>query len=290
MGQAAPDAAARNLGDLLTAGAAWLARRGISDARLQCEWLAATVLGCRRTALPLETLPPPDAVAALRAGVLRLGDGEPVQYVVGDWDFRALTLKTDRRALIPRPETEGLVALVLDEPRLWGVAPVICDVGTGTGAIALSLAYERPQCRVVATDCEEAALSLARENAKRLGLAEHVTFVLGRNCAGATPGSLDAVVSNPPYVASAVVDALPRHIRDFEPRSALDGGADGLNVIRGLVHDAAIALKRGGFIFLEIGDDQGPAVLALLEGAGFAEAVILRDLAGLTRYARGRIE
>ena len=290
METAAPDAAARSLGELLAAGAAWLSRRGVDDARLQCEWLAADILHCRRTALPLDAVPAPDTVAALRAGVVRLANGEPLQYVLGNWDFRALTLATDHRALIPRPETEGLVALVLDEPRLWDAEPLICDVGTGTGAIALSLAHERPQCRIVATDCEGAALSLARENAERLGLAGRVNFVLGRNCAEAEPGSLDAVVSNPPYIASATVDALPRHIRDFEPRTALDGGADGLDIIRSLVHDAAIALKRGGFIFLEIGDDQGETVLALLEGAGFSEAAILKDLAGLTRYAKGRIE
>lgn len=286
------DASGKTLGGLIAAGAAWLGRRGVSDARLLCEWLAASIMHCRRTALPLDAVPPPSAVDALRDGIVRLAANEPVQYVIGDWDFRMLTLKTDHRALIPRPETEGLVQLVLDEPRLWRLpppGPQICDVGTGTGAIALSLAFERPQCRVVAVDCEEAALSLARENASRLGLDGRVSFVLGRYCAGAAHASLDAVVSNPPYIESAAVDALPPLIRDHEPRTALDGGADGLAVVRNLVHDAAIALKKGGFLFMEIGERQGPAVLEILEGDGFAETEIGKDLNGLPRYAKGRI-
>ena len=319
MDDKAQDASGMTLERMLDAGASWLARRGVADARLLCEWLAASMLRCRRTALPLGAVPPPEIVDALRSGMVRLAAHEPVQYVIGDWDFRMLTLKTDRRALIPRPETEGLVQMVLDEPRLWPPPArrsddstirrsddptirrsddltirrsddlTIYDVGTGTGAIALSLAYERPQCRMVAVDCEEAALSLARENAARLGLEDRVSFVLGRYCAGAAPASLDAVVSNPPYIESAAVDALPPLIRDHEPRTALDGGADGLAIIRNLVHDAAIALKKGGFLFMEIGEHQGPVVLEILEGDGFAETEIKKDLNGLTRYAKGRI-
>ena len=311
MDDKAQDASGMTLERMLDAGASWLGRRGVADARLLCEWLAASLLRCRRTALPLAAVPPPETVDALRSGMVRLAAHEPVQYVIGDWDFRMLTLKTDRRALIPRPETEGLIQMVLDEPLLWRPAarptddltirrsddptirrsddPTILDVGTGTGAIALSLAYERPQCRMVAVDCEEAALSLARENAARLGLEDRVSFVRGRYCAGAAPASLDAVVSNPPYIESAAVDALPPLIRDHEPRTALDGGADGLAIIRNLVHDAAIALKKGGFLFMEIGERQGPAVLEILEGDGFAETEIKKDLNGLTRYAKGRI-
>lgn len=285
------DSRTLTLGGILAAGAGWLAARGVADARLQCEWLAAALLGRRRTELfPCEA-PPAEFVERMRSGVRRLGVGEPVQYVIGEWDFRCLTLKTDRRALIPRPETEQLVELVLGEKSLWRMPrPKIYDVGTGTGAIALSLAFERPGCEVVAVDCEEAALSLACENAERCGMAGKVSFVHGRNCAGAGPDTIDAVVSNPPYIASAVVDGLPPLIRDFEPRTALDGGADGLDIVRGLVHDAAIALRRGGFIFLEIGDDQGEATSALLDDAGFSDVGIFTDFAGKTRFAKGRIE
>lgn len=284
-------AATRTLGELVAAGADWLGRRGVGDPRLLCEWLAASLCGCPRTALPLGEPPPVKVVEALRSGVARLGAGEPVQYVVGDWDFRMLTLKTDPRALIPRPETEELVGLVLGEPRLWAAAPgpAICDVGTGTGAIALSLAFERPGCSVVATDCEDAALSLARENCGRLRLVGRVEFRLGRNCAGAAPASFDAVVSNPPYIPSAAVDALPPLIREHEPRMALDGGEDGLDVVRSLVPDAAIALKKGGFLFLEIGEDQGAEVSRIMEDGGFSETAILKDLNGFDRFAKGRI-
>lgn len=279
------------LGGMLSAAAEWLSAKGVADARLQCEWLAAALLSRRRTSLVLDEIPPEEFVSRMRAGIRRLGCGEPVQYVIGEWDFRCLTLSTDRRALIPRPETEQLVELVFGEESLWlNPRPRIYDVGTGTGAIALSLAFERPGCEVVAVDCEEAALSLARENAARCGLAGKVDFILGKNCAGAGPATLDAVVSNPPYIAASVVDGLPRHIKDFEPRTALDGGPDGLDVLRGLVHDAAIALKRGGFIFLEIGDDQGDAVNALLDDAGFSNIGIFSDFAGKTRFAKGRIE
>ena len=165
----------------------------------------------------------------------------------------------------------------------------VLDVGTGTGCIALSFAVERPQCRCTAVDVDEAALSLARENAVRCGVADRVEFRLGRNCDGAAEASLDAVVSNPPYIASRVVDGLPPLIRDHEPRRALDGGADGLDIVREVVNDAAIALRPGGWCFLEIGDEQGEAVRGILEDAGFSRIAVLSDFAGLTRFAKGRI-
>ena len=285
-------ASGRRIGDILSAGASWLESRKIEDARLQCEWLAAALLSSSRTELELALgrEAPEPFVSQMRDGVRRLGGGEPVQYVIGEWDFRCLTLKTDSRALIPRPETEQLVQLVLDEREVWNSPePRICDVGTGTGCIAISLAVERPQCRLLAVDADAAALSLARENAALCGVADKVEFRHGRNCGGAAEASLDAVVSNPPYIASRVVDGLPPLIRDHEPRIALDGGADGLDVVREVVNDASIALRRGGWCFLEIGDDQGEAVRGILEDAGFTEIAVLADLAGLTRFAKGRI-
>lgn len=280
------------IGELVSAGAAWLETRHIEDARLQCEWLAAALLSLSRTELELASseVAPADFVNRLRDGVRRLGGEEPVQYVIGEWDFRCLTLKTDRRALIPRPETEQLVQMVLDTADIWKEgSPRIYDVGTGTGCIAISFAVEKPGCKVTAVDIEEAALSLALENAARYGLADTINFVHGRNCAEAEPASLSAVVSNPPYIASKVVDGLPDLIREFEPRSALDGGPDGLDIIRDVVKDAAIVLKPGGWCFLEIGDDQGEAVRGIMEDAGFSEISVLSDFAGLTRFAKGRI-
>jgi len=286
------DAGKKAIGDILDAGTAWLESRRVEDARLQCEWLAAALLSLSRSelALALGREAPEAFVAQMRTGVRRLGQGEPVQYVIGEWDFRCLTLATDARALIPRPETEQLVQLALDEKSVWErPEPHLYDVGTGTGCIALSFAVERPQCRCTAVDVDEAALSLARENAVRCGVADRVEFRLGRNCDGAAEASLDAVVSNPPYIASRVVDGLPPLIRDHEPRRALDGGLDGLDIVREVVNDAAIALRPGGWCFLEIGDDQGEAVRGILEDAGFSEIAVLADFAGLTRFAKGRI-
>ncbi len=286
------DSGKKAIGDILDAGAAWLESRRVEDARLQCEWLAAAFLSLSRSELALagNRAASESFIAQMRAGVRRLGQGEPVQYVIGEWDFRCLTLATDARALIPRPETEQLVQLALDEREVWNdPEPRLCDVGTGTGCIAISFAVERPQSRCMAVDVDERALSLARENARRHGVADRVEFRLGRNCDGASEASLDAVVSNPPYIASRVVDDLPPLIRDHEPRRALDGGADGLDIVREVVNDAAIVLRPGGWCFLEIGEDQGEAVRGILEDAGFSRIAILADFAGLTRFAKGRI-
>ena len=282
----------RLIGDFLAAGATWLKARHVEEPRLLCEWLAADLLSLSRSDLQLilKQRAEPAFIDRLREGVVRLGKGEPVQYVIGEWDFRCVTLKTDHRALIPRPETEELVQLVLDTPGIWsGSGPVLYDIGTGTGCIAISFAVERPSCHVTAVDIEESALSLARENAERCGVADRIRFIHGNSCAGAATASVDVIVSNPPYIGTRVVDGLPRLIRDFEPRTALDGGPDGLDIIRDLVHDAAIALRPGGWCFLEIGDDQGDSVHAILEDDGFSSIRILPDFAGKTRYAIGRI-
>ncbi len=268
-----------------------LAACGVDEARLLCEWVVSYRLNKPKTAIDYSLIPDDALLAALNADFKRLAEGEPVQYVIGEWDFRYLTLKTDSRALIPRPETEQLVELVLQEPAIRKrSAPSICDIGTGTGAIALSIAHELPAAQVTAIDIEEKALSLAKENCARCGLDARVRFIHGRNCADAEPASFDVIVSNPPYIPAKVVDALPRLIKDFEPRSALDGGDDGLDILRSIIHDAAIALKSDGYIFLEIGDDQGSDVEALLTDAGFVDVRIYTDFAGKTRFAKGRIE
>ncbi|NLF23500.1 MAG: peptide chain release factor N(5)-glutamine methyltransferase [Lentisphaerae bacterium] len=288
----APSSDARPLGELLDAGAAWLEARGVDEAAAQCAWLAARLLRQPRLQLALQRDRRLDEgqIDALRRGIVRLGNHEPIQYVLGEWDFRGLTLAVDRRALIPRPETEQLVQLVLDQKALWEAhAPRICEVGTGSGCIVVSLAVEAPLGDYLATDCDADALSLARENAARHGVAGRITFLHAPSCAPAPPASLDAVVSNPPYIATDTCTRLPRRIRDFEPPGALDGGADGLAILRDVIHDAALRLKRQGWCFLEIGADQGPAVRALLLQAGFASAEIRRDLAGHDRLACGRM-
>jgi release factor glutamine methyltransferase len=283
--------AARRLGDLLAAGTGYLERHGVAFPRVACELLVARLLACPRLELFRHVDQPLSAarVAALRRGLKRVAMHEPVQYVLGEWDFRGLTLTVDRRALIPRPETEELLDLVLATPDVWAhPSPFILDVGTGTGCIVLSLARERPQGRYVAIDVSAAALALARENAVRTGLAGRVEFREARGCGEFAAGSADAIVSNPPYIRRDALPALAACIRDHEPALALDGGPDGLDVIRAIAHDAAMVLRPNGWLFLEIGDDQGMPVRDLLEDLGFVAVAIRNDCAGRTRFAIAR--
>ncbi len=282
--------ASKKLGELIALGDAFLARQKIPDSRVACELLAARLFKCGRLDLfrLLETVPGERVVDALRRGLQRVAKGEPVQYVLGQWDFRSLTLKVDRRALIPRPETEQLVDLVLKSAQVKRAAkPLVVDVGTGTGCIILSLAKELRDGVFVGLDISPEALSLARENAALTGLGERVLFAESDGCGEFDPASVDVLVSNPPYIPSHVVDGLEPHIREHEPRLALDGGPDGLNVYRALLLDAVMVLKPGGGIFLEIGDEQGPALRDMLEEYGFTELQIAKDYAGHDRFAMG---
>lgn len=280
----------KKLGELIALGDAFLAKQKIPDSRVACELLAARLFKCGRLELYrfLETVPEERLVDALRRGLQRVAKGEPVQYVLGQWDFRSLTLKVDRRALIPRPETEQLVDLVLKSPQVKKAAkPLVVDVGTGTGCIILSLAKELSDGVFVGLDISPEALSLARENAALTGLEGRVLFAESDGCGEFDPASVDVLVSNPPYIPSRVVDGLEPHIREHEPRLALDGGPDGLNVYRALLLDAVMVLKPGGGVFLEIGDEQGPALRDMLEEYGFTDVAIVKDYTGRDRFATG---
>jgi len=226
----------------------------------------------------------------MRRGIKRAADGEPVQHILGETGFMESVFKVDRRALIPRPETEVLVQHVLTCDTLWQTeAPAIVDVGTGSGCIVLSLAAARPNARYLAVDTSEEALALARENAATLNLTEHVHFVKADLSDVVDPESMDAVVANLPYIPSADCEQLSPEVRDHEPRSALDGGQDGLDIIRSVVQDAGIVLKNGGMLFLEIGDEQGAAVISLMKESGFADATVKQDLNGRDRVVFGRL-
>lgn len=280
--------------ELLDKGAAYLDSRRVPDARVAMELLMARLLKCGRGFISphLDEEPPERYVEAVRRAMARLAKNEPLQYVLGEWDFRKLTLKCDRRALIPRPETEELVTRVLAYLRaLPGrsdsqVLPRVIDVGTGTGCIALSLASEFPGAEFIGVDVSSDAISLARENAERCGLAEKVVFAVADGLDDFDePESFDVIVSNPPYVPSADCDVLDPRIRDFEPRLALDGGPRGLDFYERLTMDALNLLRSGGAVFFEIGDGQGPALQKLLFDTGFSDIKIERDYAGLDRYA-----
>jgi len=270
---------------------AYLESKNVPDARVASELMAARLLRSSRGFLNsfYEKEVPEKFLEAMRRAMRRLVAGEPLQYVLGEWDFRSLTLKCDPRALIPRPETEELVTRVLkwlkgnpsDEPRF------IVDVGTGTGAIILSLAAEYKGPAVfLGTDISEAAVSLAKENAAKCALDGRVKFTVMDGLDDFDePEVVDVLVSNPPYIESAVCETLDPRVKDFEPRLALDGGAGGLDFYDRYLADALNILKPGGAVFFEIGENQGDAVAKLMEGYGFSDVRIEKDYSGHNRYA-----
>ncbi|MCL1856234.1 MAG: peptide chain release factor N(5)-glutamine methyltransferase [Kiritimatiellaeota bacterium] len=279
----------KTLGEILRLSHEFLATKGIAESRLAAEYLAARLLKCKRLELPLrhgEVLAEP-LVEAMRRGVKRVATGEPVQYVIGCWEFRGRSFLTDRRALIPRPETEQLVDLVLRSRQIReGEHPRVVDVGTGTGCIALSIAAECPNAKVLATDVSEEALSLARDNADRLGLAHRVTFVSASLDDILEPATVDILVSNPPYIPSKAVDALSPTVRDFEPRLALDGGEDGMDILNAIAEEATFALRGGGALFLELSAEhaQAHAMTRTLTELGFEQIAPHRDFNNAERF------
>jgi release factor glutamine methyltransferase len=264
--------------DALDSAVVAIAASGSPTARLDAELLLAASLGITRSALwttDAEVAGP--AVRTFRDLVQRRSVGhEPVAYLLGTKGFRYIDLAVDPRVLIPRPETELLVEVGLTLAQGARVA----DVGTGSGAIALALKHERPDLVVVATDVSGDALDVARANAARLGL--DVAFARS-DLLDAVEGELDAVLSNPPYVA--VGAALAPDIARHEPPGALFAGADGLDVVRRLVPQAA---ARARLVALEIGQGQSEEVAELMRAAGIAEVEVLADLAGIERVVVGR--
>jgi release factor glutamine methyltransferase len=257
--------------------------RALGVARLDAQLLLAHVLGRSRTwvlAHDDQPLDPAQRARYLEALGRRLDD-VPLAYLTGEREFRGLSLAVGPGVLVPRPETEGLVDWALE--CLQGLlAPRIADLGTGSGAIALALAAARPDARVVAVERSDAALAVARANGRRLGL--DVDWRAGDWWQPLAGERFDLVVSNPPYVAEADPHLVAlRH----EPRSALASGPDGLADLRCIVRGAADPLAAGGWLLLEHGHDQGPAVRALLAGHGLKQVVTRSDLAGLDRCSGG---
>lgn len=282
------DATPKSVQEVLKAATEFLAARRVEEADVICQLLMGRLLRCKRLELPLSyqrQLADPQ-LESMRRGVRRVAGGEPVQYVIGETEFMGHVFKTDRRALIPRPETELLVEAVLGCDALWAKeAPVVVDVGTGSGCIVLSLALARPEAVYTGLDVSAEAIALATENAAGLGVGDKVVFVHAELPDVADPQIADAIVSNPPYVATADWEKLPVHIREHEPRQALDAGERGLDVLENLIQDAAIALKPGGHLFLEIGHDQGRAVAGMLAECQFSGIEVRKDLGGHDRIA-----
>lgn len=283
----APSGEAWTVLRLVAWSADYLRAKGVENARLNAELLLAHALGLQRLDLYLQYDRPLTAaeLAQFKALLLRRARREPLQYVLGRAAFRELDLLVDRRVLIPRPETELLVGEVLEWGRGRGGEAEVLEIGTGSGAIALSLAVEGRFARIVATDVSEDALALARANAERCGVAGAVEFRAGSLYRVLGAGErFDVIVSNPPYVASAARAELAPEVRDWEPETSLFAGPTGFEVLWPLVDGAAPRLRPGGILALEVGLGQARAVAARIAGTGrFREARIVRDLAGHER-------
>jgi release factor glutamine methyltransferase len=265
--------------DALDSAVIALTAAGCETPRLDAELLLAAAIGVDRAVIvsdPARGIEP-DAARRFMDFAARRREREPVAYILGSKGFRSIELAVDSRVLIPRPETEHLVEAVLDLPR----GARVCDVGTGSGAIALALKAERPDLEVVATDASGEALEVARANAAALGL--DVAFFEGDLLAD-VPGRFDAVVSNPPYVEDGV-QLAPEIVR-FEPALALRAGPDGLDVIRRLL--PAAGATSASVVALEVGAGQARAVEALVLESGFESVSVVRDLAGIERVVVGQ--
>lgn len=285
------------VGRILEWTAAFFARKNVDSPRLAAELLLAHVLRMPRIQLYVRhgrELGPAE-LAAFRDLVRRAGEHEPVQYLTGAAHFFGLELAVTPDVLIPRPDTETLVEAVLRHLKLASDTGTeqtlrIADLCTGSGAIALALATHLKNARVLATDLSEPAAAVARDNARRLGLADHVEVRVGdlfEPLGGEPP--FHVITANPPYIPAAKLADLDRNVRDYEPRLALDGGEDGLAIHRRLLGEGAGHLMPGGRLFVEMQFDQGPALRAAAEAAGAWEDIqVLRDFSGHQRVLLAR--
>ncbi|MFI5213881.1 MAG: peptide chain release factor N(5)-glutamine methyltransferase [Gemmatimonadales bacterium] len=264
-----------------------IAAAGIKGAWREADELyAAAVCGATSAAWLDRERPIAEATRErLAISAERRARGWPQAYAAGRANFRGHWLAVDQRVLIPRPETEGLVDLVLGalEP-----GQTVADIGTGSGAIAIALALESNALGVIATDVSADALNVALENAQSLGAKERIGFRRGDLLAPLLDELVDVIVSNPPYVASGEWEALESGVKDYEPRLALDGGPDGLDAIRRLVVQARGSLNAGGLIALEVDSARAPESAALASAAGFEQVEVRPDLFGRPRHVLGR--
>jgi release factor glutamine methyltransferase len=267
-------------------GADQLSCLDIEDAGFEAEYLLRHVLDLSRARLYAgwHDLLSDGAWEDYVRLIGRRSKGEPAAYLTGQKEFYGLRFLVDSRVLIPRPESELLVELALEYVGSRGPGPcTIADIGTGSGALAIALAVDLPQARVYAADISTGALEVASANCRRHGVEDRVTLLQG-DLLEPLPCAVDVLVSNPPYVKASDWQTLPTHIRDHEPSAALNGGPDGLAVIRRLLPQAKGVLRPGGALFMEIGYDQGAEVMHLTRALfPDAEVALMPDLAGIDR-------
>jgi release factor glutamine methyltransferase len=264
-----------------------LRREGVTDARRDAATLLAHLIGRDQTYLIAHAereLSGRD-VARYRSYVERRSAGEPLQYIVGHQEFFNLDFEVSPDVLIPRPETELLVETALELLGDTPDPPSICDIGTGSGCIAISILHERPELRAIGIDISAAALAVAARNAERHGVADRLSLIES-DCFDrieASAHSFSLIAANPPYVAAAAYDGLQREVREHEPRIALSPGGDGLDVVRRVIQNAPPYLVSGGHLLIEIGFDQHEAVHSMIDKNVWTLLDIHRDLQGIPR-------
>jgi len=266
-----------------------LKRRGNDGARLDVELLLGRVLGLDRIGLIMQSERPlaPGELAKFRDLFKRRRAGEPVAYLLGEREFYGISLRVDARVLIPRPDSERLVEVALERTRARSMRGFALDLCTGSGCIAIAFARQRPTWSVTASDISADAVAVARDNAQRTGAVRNLRVVQGSLFAAVTGQRFELVTANPPYIATTELAELPVDVRDFEPKLALDGGPDGLDIVREIADLAPGQLAADGVLALEIGADQGPRTVEILQVRGYREVQLARDLAGRDRVVSG---
>jgi release factor glutamine methyltransferase len=280
----------KSLLETLKSGAEYLAKRGVEDARLNMEHLLAHVLGCRRLDLYLrfDTSLTEEQLKPLRDLTKRRGEGEPLQHLLGSVPFHGLDFICDHRALVPRPETEHLVSMIVEKSDRDVRPATILDVGCGSGCIGLSLAKVWADAQVTLIDVSEDALELARLNGERLGLSGHsLRFVRSDLFEKLGEARFDLIVANLPYIPSGDVPSLSPEVRR-DPHLALDGGATGLDIIFRLLADSPAHLNQDGRVALELHHDQAVRVSERLQSLGFADIQTASDLGRIERFVFAR--
>jgi len=264
-------------------------KRNNSSPRLDAELLLGLALGCDRIRLVLdaERSLADSELGRYRELIRRRRSGEPIAYILGRREFYGLDFVVDRRGLVPRPDTEPLVEVAIARTRRRSMHGQALDLCTGTGCVAIAFAKARPTWRTLATDLVPETAALAWENARRLGVAFSLGVQVGDLFEPVTGRRFDLVTCNPPYIPSAEIATLEPDVRDFEPRVALDGGNDGLELVRRVVSGAAAHLAPGGVLAIEINHDQGPRARELFEAAGFGAIELVRDYGGRERVVSG---
>ncbi|HEY3493253.1 MAG TPA: peptide chain release factor N(5)-glutamine methyltransferase [Polyangiaceae bacterium] len=278
------------IGRVLRWSAEDFGKRGNPSPRLDAELLLAHALGVDRIRVVIEAERFLDdaELARARGLIVRRRNGEPVAYILGRREFYGLSFAVDRRALVPRPDTEPLVEVALERTKDRSMYGRALDLCTGTGCVALAFARSRPTWRVTGTDISDDALRLAWENTERLGLAHCLRLVQGDLFAPVRGERFELITANPPYIPTGDLAGLDRDVRDFEPRLALDGGADGLRLELSVVTAAPGHLVTGGLLAVEVGHDQAARVAAAFESVGFSSIELRRDYGGHERVVSGK--